>query len=140
MPTAGSRRRWSVDSNVERKLCSFCGTRGRKGMRFAGGLGAMICEGCVEHYHDVFGSSQKARRAADPPWDRMTDAEVLGNIPLISETADQVADFLVEWVEFARSRKISWAEIGKALGTTRQTAWERFASRMTVVRSSRSSA
>jgi hypothetical protein len=129
-----------VDNNVERKLCSFCGTRGKKGMRFAGGLGAMICEDCVEHYHEVFDSRQKARRAAEPPWDHMTDAEILSNIPLISQTADQVADFLVEWVDFARSRKISWAEIGKALGTSRQTAWERFAPRMTVVRSSSSSA
>jgi hypothetical protein len=125
-----------VDNNVERKSCSFCGTRGKKGMRFAGGLGAMMCESCVDHYYEVFHSTSKAKKAAKPPWESMTDAEILANIPLISETAEQVADFLVEWVELARSRKISWAEIGKAMGISRQAAWERFAQRVTVVRSS----
>ena len=29
-------------------------------------------------------------------------------------------------VEELRKREISWAEIGKALGVSRQSAWERF--------------
>ena len=129
-----------MDNNVERKSCSFCGTRGKKGMRFAGGLGAMICEPCVEHFHEVFHSAQKAKSATRPPWEAMTDAEILSNIPLISQNAEQVSDFLVEWVELARSRKISWAEIGKAMGTSRQAAWERFSSRIGIIRASASSA
>jgi hypothetical protein len=48
-----------------------------------------------------------------------------------------VQEFLTEWVELARSRKLSWAEIGKVLGTTRQSAWERFAQRVERLRSSR---
>lgn len=119
-----------MDNNVERKACSFCGMQGRKGMRFAGGLGAMICESCVTHYHSVFASKQKAAKAARPPWESMSDAEILSTIPLISQTADQVADFLLEWVQLARSRKLSWAEIGKVMGISRQAAWERFARRL----------
>jgi hypothetical protein len=123
-----------MDNNVERKYCSFCGARGKKGMRFGGGLGAMICEGCVEHYHEVFHSTAKTRRAAAAPWESMTDAEVLSNLPLIAQTADQVAEFLVEWVELARSRKISWAQIGNAFGVSRQAVWERFSQRVEAVK------
>lgn len=119
-----------MDNNVERKTCSFCGVRGKKGMKFGGGLGAMICESCVEHYHAVFRSTAKTRREAEAPWESMTDAEVLSNLPLIAQTADQVNEFLVEWVELARTRKISWAEVGKAFGVSRQAVWERFAHRV----------
>lgn len=119
-----------MDNNVERKHCSFCGIKGTKGMRFGGGLGAMICEDCVEHYHEVFQSKSKTRQEAKPPWESMTDAEVLSNLPLIAQTADQVSEFLVEWVELARSRKLSWAAIGKAFGVSRQAVWERFARRV----------
>ena len=34
--------------------------------------------------------------------------------------------FLRDWVKLIRSRKISWAEIGKVMGISRQAAWERF--------------
>lgn len=129
-----------MDNNVERKSCSFCGERGRRGMRFAGGLGAMICETCVEHFHDMFRSQRALRRAAKPPWESMSDTELLSNLPLISQTAEQVADFLVEWVQLARARKISWAEIGKAMGVSRQAAWERFAQRVEELQSGTASA
>jgi hypothetical protein len=122
-----------MDNNVERKNCSFCGVRGKKGMRFGGGMGAMICESCVEQYHEAFQSSAKTRRAAEAPWESMTDAEVLSNLPMISQTADQVSEFLVEWVALARSRKISWAQIGNAFGVSRQAVWERFAQRVEAV-------
>jgi hypothetical protein len=129
-----------VDNDVSRKHCSFCGAAGKRGAPFGGGLGAMICESCVNHYHEVFASSAKTKRAAKPPWETMTDAEVLSNLPLISRTADEVNEFLVEWVELARSRKLSWAEIGKAMGVSRQAAWERFAQRVENLRSGASSA
>lgn len=129
-----------MDTDVTRKWCSFCGERGRRGMKFGGGLGAMICESCVEHYHELFQSKSRTRSASEPPWRSMSDTEVLANLPLISQTADQVEEFLVEWVELARSRKISWAEIGKAFGVSRQAAWERFAQRVEQVRTRSSSA
>lgn len=129
-----------MDNNVERKFCSFCGQKGKRGLRFGGGMGAMICESCVAHYHEVFESKPKSRDAARPPWNEMSDTELLSQLPLISQTADQVDDFLVEWVELARSRKLSWAEIGKAMGTSRQAAWERFAQRVETLRARASSA
>jgi hypothetical protein len=130
----------AINTDVTRKNCSFCGRRGKRGTKLGGGLGAMICESCVEHYHDLFQSRARTRAASKPPWESMSDAEVLSNLPLISQNADQVETFLVEWVELARSRKISWAEIGKAFGVSRQAAWERFAQRVEQLRDRSSSA
>jgi len=124
-----------MDFNIENKTCSFCGVRGTQGAKFAGGLGAMMCVPCVEHFHEVFSSKAKTDAVNRPPWDAMSDSQILSSLPLIAGNAEQVNDFLAEWVELARSRKLSWAEIGKAMGTSRQAAWERFAQRVERMRS-----
>jgi hypothetical protein len=124
-----------MDFDIENKTCSFCGVRGTQGAKFAGGLGAMICVPCVERFHDIFSSSAKTAAVRQPPWEKMSDSEVLSKLPLIARNAEQVNEFLTEWVELARSRKSSWAEIGKAMGTSRQAAWERFAHRVEKLRS-----
>jgi hypothetical protein len=51
---------------------------------------------------------------------------MLSKLPLIAATSDQVDDFLRDWVRLIRSRKVSWAEIGKVMGISRQAAWEQF--------------
>ena len=56
----------------------------------------------------------------------MSDADLLSKLPLIEATSQQVDDFLRDWVKLVRARNISWAEIGKVMGITRQAAWERF--------------
>ncbi|MCW2762916.1 MAG: hypothetical protein JWR85_3117 [Marmoricola sp.] len=124
-----------MDFNIENKTCSFCGVRGTKGFKFAGGLGAMMCVPCVEYFYDIFSSEAKTEAVNHPPWERMSDSEILSKLPLIARNAEQVNEFLTEWVELARSRKSSWAEIGKAMGTSRQAAWERFAQRVEKLRS-----
>jgi ATP-dependent Clp protease ATP-binding subunit ClpX len=57
----------------------------------------------------------------------MSDAEVLATLPRILASAEQNLAFAHEWVDLLRSRHVSWAEIGRALGVSRQAAWERFA-------------
>jgi len=117
-----------MDFSPVGKVCSFCGLVGEKDTKFAGGLGAMMCADCLEYYHAVFSSPERSAAITRPPWDDMTDAELLSKLPLISMTAEQVNEFLRQWVELLRSRKLSWAEIGKVLGVSRQAAWERFSS------------
>lgn len=115
-----------MDFSPVGKVCSFCGLVGDKDTKFAGGLGAMMCEDCLESYHEVFSSAERTAAVRHPPWDHMTDADLLSKLPLISMTADQVNEFLRQWVVLLRSRKLSWAEIGKVMGVSRQAAWERF--------------
>lgn len=110
-----------------KKQCSFCGNQGRSGEPLVGGLGAFICGDCVDHYGTVVAEFRRTGAAAPPPWPEMSDADILATLPLIAQTGAQVDRFLVEWVQLARSRKLSWAEVGKALGVSRQAAWERFA-------------
>jgi hypothetical protein len=116
-----------MDFDPANKSCSFCGVQGTKGTKFAGGLGAMMCADCVHHYAHVFASQERMDAITRPPWDSMTDAEILATLPLIEKASNQVNDFLQEWVAMARSRKLSWAEIGSAMGVSRQAVWQRFA-------------
>ena len=56
----------------------------------------------------------------------MTDAELLSRLPRIASVSAQVEGSLQRWVGEARRRGSSWADIGEALGMSRQSAWERF--------------
>ena len=114
----------------EGKLCSFCGTPGGPGtdVQLIGGLGAQVCATCIDDFHALL--HDPVKRAAvqgASPWDRMSDAEVLANLSMIMASAEQNTAFAHEWVDLLRARNISWAEIGRALGVSRQAVWERFA-------------
>ena len=112
------------------KICSFCGTPGGPGtdVPLVGGLGAQVCASCVDEFHAVL-HDEAAREAARKvmPWESMTDAEVLATLPRILASAEQNVSFAQEWVDLLRERHVSWAEIGRTLGVSRQAAWERFA-------------
>jgi hypothetical protein len=56
----------------------------------------------------------------------MTDAALLSRLPRIASVATQVEGSLQRWIDEARRRGSSWAEIGESLGMSRQSAWERF--------------
>jgi len=116
----------------EGKSCSFCGTRGGPGtdVDLMGGLGAQICRGCVDDFHAILhDEDRQAAACARMPWDSMSDAEVLATLPMILSSAEQNATFAQEWVCLLRERGVSWAQIGQALGVTRQAAWARFATK-----------
>jgi hypothetical protein len=115
-----------MNFNATAWSCSFCGVQGGDDKRLAGGLGAMICMDCLAYYHETFSNAEATEKIASPPWEKMSDAEMLSKLPLISSEASQVDRFLREWVKMIRERNISYAEIGKALGVSRQAAWERF--------------
>lgn len=93
----------------------------------AGGLGAFMCASCLDHYAGVAAEHRRSGREDPPPWDGMSDADLLGRLPLIAQTGAQVDRYLVDWVRLVRGRGLSWAQVGGALGISRQAAWERFA-------------
>ena len=116
-----------MDADSTKKYCSFCGEPGRDELALIGGLGAFMCGSCLDYYTGVVAEFRRTGADNPPPWETMSDADVLGKLALIVRTGAQVDAFLVEWVQLARSRGLSWAEVGKALGVSRQAAWERFA-------------
>ena len=115
----------------EGRICSFCGTSGGPGtdVPLIGGLGAQVCRGCIDDFHALVHDEDRIAAATRGamPWDTMTDAEVLATLPQIMASAEQNVAFAHEWVDLLRERKVSWAEIGRVLGVSRQAAWERFA-------------
>ena len=115
-----------MDFSPANKMCSFCGTPGTRDAQFIGGLGAMMCVACVEHYHAQLQTPAGVEALRRPPWETMSDVELLDVLPQILRSADQVTGFATEWVGLLRERKISWSAIGNVLGVSRQAAWERF--------------
>jgi hypothetical protein len=107
--------------------CSFCGKRGTDDTRFAGGLGALMCNECLASFTAAFAAPENASQKIIGWSDEsMSDADMLARLPLVSATAAQVDRYLHAWVARIRRRHLSYAEIGKALGVSRQAAWERF--------------
>lgn len=113
----------------EGRICSFCATPGGPGtdVPLIGGLGAQVCVTCIDDFHAILHDEERIHAArAMMPWERMSDAELLATLPQILASAEQNIAFAHEWVDLLRERNVSWAEIGRALGVTRQAAWERF--------------
>ncbi len=111
----------------EGRMCSFCGSDDSSGTQFSGELGALICSECVERYHRILSTpSEAASTVVADPWQDVSTEQLLSTLPLISRSTAQTSDFLITSVGVLRSRKTSWAKIGRSLGVSRQAAWERF--------------
>lgn len=107
--------------------CSFCNKPHTEVAKLVAGPGLYICNECVdlsaaiiEEYRD------KPVEIRLPMWESMTDEQMLDHIPRVLAAADQVEANLRSWVQELRRRGVTWARIGKALGISRQAAWERF--------------
>jgi hypothetical protein len=105
--------------------CSFC-FKSQHEVRtlVAGPANIFICDECValcdEH---VAGRTPKAAKSAvdDLPTERL-----LQRLQPIEQTLQGKGNQLQTVVELLRAREVSWADIGGALGMSRQSAWERF--------------
>lgn len=118
----------------EGKICSFCATPGGTGtdVELIGGLGAHICVPCLNDFHEIMQDPERVAAAKKSmPWDRMAETELLATLPRILASAEQNAFFAQEWVDLLRERGVTWAEIGRVLGVSRQAAWERFTKKPT---------
>lgn len=106
--------------------CSFCAKEESEISKMVAGPGVYICNECVALCSRIMTESPPGEPAEVPYWERLSDEELLATLPSIASVATQVEDNLQFWVNRARSRGISWARIGQALGMARQSAWERF--------------
>jgi hypothetical protein len=108
--------------------CSFCQKPAPEVRKIISGPGIYICDECVQACVSIL-EEESSTDEGDPhlpSWRSMTDAEVLSRLPRIASVAAQVEGGLQRWVGEARRRGTSWANIGDALGMSRQSAWERF--------------
>lgn len=119
-----------ADSQRQAKLastlyCSFCFKSQHEVRTLVAGLANIfICDECVELCDAyVAGRPPKVTKSSadDLPTERL-----LERLQPIEQTLQGKGNQLQTVVELLRAREVSWAEIGAALGMSRQSAWERF--------------
>jgi hypothetical protein len=102
--------------------CSFCRKKDSEVEKLLGGPKVYICDACVAVCNKILEATPQQFGG----WERMTDAQLLGSLAPSNAALEGVRTVLQAQIETLRKREVSWAEIGKALGISRQAAWERF--------------
>jgi ATP-dependent protease Clp ATPase subunit len=109
--------------------CSFFLKPNTEVKALVAGPAVFVCDGCVDLCCQII--SELPERRAEPrllPWDQTESLDdALANLPNVARAQAQVEESLLGWVRRARALGATWAQIGDALGITRQSAWERFA-------------
>src|SRR5258708_35868121 len=106
--------------------CSFCIKSQHEVKKLIAGPAAIfICDECIELCNEIiagrFPDKSKYPSEGDLPTERL-----LEKLQAIEETLQGKGNQLQKVVKLLRSREVSWAQIGAALGISRQSAWERF--------------
>ena len=106
--------------------CSFCFKSQHEVKKLISGPAAIfICSECIDLCNEIiagrFPDKSKHRSDNELPTERL-----LERLQSIEETLHGKGNQLQKVVELLRSREVSWAQIGAALGVSRQSAWERF--------------
>ncbi len=104
-------------------FCSFCRKSNREVRKLIGGPGVYICDACVGLCNDILEGKPGPGFAG---WDTLDTRELLAALHPSEAAVESSRGVLQEQIEVLRGRSVSWAAIGKALGISRQAAWERF--------------
>jgi ATP-dependent protease Clp ATPase subunit len=109
--------------------CSFCLKPDTEVKRLVAGPAVYVCDECVDLCCQIVQDAPEGPTGPRLlPWDRTDSLEAaLANLPNVARAQAQVEETLLGWVRRARALGATWAQVGDALGITRQSAWERFA-------------
>ena len=116
----------AADADSDKTLyCSFC-FKSQRQVRtlISGPAGIFVCDECVELCNEVIAG--RPVNAAKPSIEAVPTERLLERLSAIEETLQGKGNQLQQVVEILRSRDVSWAVVGAALGISRQSAWERF--------------
>jgi ATP-dependent Clp protease ATP-binding subunit ClpX len=116
----------SADVRKKTLYCSFC-FKSQHDVRklISGPASVFICDECVGLCDAIIaGSGAKVSKPMSP--DQLPTERLLERLQPIEDTVQGKGNQLQQVVEILRSREVSWAQIGDALGISRQSAWERF--------------
>lgn len=84
-----------------------------------------ICDGCVGLCNEYL-AGRTPDLSGFPPPDQLPAERLLAQLPAVEAVRKGKGNQLQWVVDQLRSRDVSWAQIGEALGMSRQSAWERF--------------
>jgi len=104
-------------------FCSFCGKSNDAVKALIAGPTVFICNECVAVCNKIV-TGENSPQLTD--WERCSDEFLLSQLPRSSAIAEAASDHLASHVATLRKREVTWELIGKALGVSRQAAWERF--------------
>jgi hypothetical protein len=113
----------------ERFYCSFCRKSDQAVSRLIAGPAVFICDTCVILCARILTQSPPTRGAPVGRIDMERDCSTEMMLSLLKgqeANLRDVRDRLKLTIQTLRERKVSWETIGKALGCSRQAAWERF--------------
>jgi len=124
--TAPKRRRAASRLALAPCYCSFCFKSQHDVKKLMAGPGGIfICDECVGLCNEYIAGRNPKQPEYSPLETLQTDWLLALLRPL--ETTVRGKGSQLQWlVDTLRSRKVSWARIGKALSISRQSAWERF--------------
>lgn len=106
-----------------RKLrCSFCRKTETQANRLIAGANGYICDDCVGLCNNILEATPTPFKG----WGDLSDAQLLTAIKASGANVAALQSLTHAQVAELRKREVSWAVIGKALGVSRQAAWERF--------------
>jgi len=94
-------------------------------MLISGPAAIFICSECVDVCNECV-AGRFPDKSKYPSDKKLPTKRLLERLQPIEETLQGKGNQLQWVVELLRSREVSWAQIGAALGISRQSAWERF--------------
>jgi hypothetical protein len=105
--------------------CSFCFKSQHEVKKLISGPASIfICDECVGLCNEII--ADRPLNSKSPSAEELPTERLLERLGPIEETVQGKGNQLQTVVDLLRSRKVSWAQIGAALGISRQSAWERF--------------
>jgi hypothetical protein len=105
--------------------CSFC-FKSQWAVKelISGPASIFICDECVDLCNEIIAGRPPNLK---PPSEKELPTErLLERLGPIADMVQGKGSQLQGVVDLLRSRELSWAQIGAALGISRQSAWERF--------------
>jgi ATP-dependent Clp protease ATP-binding subunit ClpX len=114
-----------AELNKPSLFCSFC-FKSQHDVRklISGPASIFICDECVELCNRIIADRPLDSRPAAPA--ELPTELLLERLQPIEATVQGKGSQLQAVVDILRTREVSWAQIGAALGISRQSAWERF--------------
>ena len=106
--------------------CSFCAKSQLEVGKLIAGPGLIfICDACVALCDEIVAGRTPDTSGFPDPKDLPTE-RLIAQLPGVEATARGKRTQLQWVIDELRRRELSWADIGEALGISRQAAWERF--------------
>lgn len=105
--------------------CSFCYKSHHQVKKLISGpANIFICDECVDLCNEIIAGRPPS--AKPPSAEELPTERLLERLEAIEDMVQGKGNQLQHAVNLLRSRQVSWAVIGAALGISRQAAWERF--------------